>query len=264
MFGGFLVLYVIDVVCMQVLGSDDFIWNAIDFWGAGLALFLLYRLGFPKARQFLAALILGLLAGGGYLFNDYGFTGDFSDFFKCGLITVLAATAVFSFIGEHRQAGYRMLAGSKPRTLVLTIALGLGLGVVMAGLNILALVIGGTPIAPDLNPASAFAFCLEGGIFEEICCRAVFLVFCLYLCKGLPKGRFAAFTCWFMMIMPHVLAHTPAYLASGNALMWLASTAYLLLLCGLPLAVLQRKRDITSAMLAHGTIDFVRYLVFGQ
>jgi hypothetical protein len=62
-----------------------------------------------------------------------------------------------------------------------------------------------------------------------------------------------SFTMYFMMSMPHTMAHG----------FGLYSTIQLCLLFGIPFALLQRKRDITSAMVSHGLVDAVRFTLTG-
>lgn len=66
-------------------------------------------------------------------------------------------------------------------------------------------------------------------------------------------NRFQVFTMFFMMCMPHTVAH-------GYALI---ETIILCLLFGVPFTILQRKRDITSAMISHGIVDVIRFMLFG-
>ena len=66
-----------------------------------------------------------------------------------------------------------------------------------------------------------------------------------------------------MMIVPHVLVHTPESFIGGGLINGLISTVLYIIIFGLIFAVLQKKRDITSAMIAHGTVDFIRFCFFG-
>lgn len=65
--------------------------------------------------------------------------------------------------------------------------------------------------------------------------------------------KFQMFTMWFMMCFPHTAAH-------GYDIV---STVILCVLFGLPFTLLQRKRDLASAMISHGLVDAVRFTVFG-
>ena len=65
--------------------------------------------------------------------------------------------------------------------------------------------------------------------------------------------KFQIFTMWFMMTFPHTLSHHQNLFA----------TLILCVLFGLPFAILQKKRDIFSAMVSHGLVDAVRFALFG-
>lgn len=58
---------------------------------------------------------------------------------------------------------------------------------------------------------------------------------------------------WFMMALPYTLSH-------GYGLV---ESLILLVLFGLPFTALQHKRNLTSAMIAHGLVDAVRFTIFG-
>ena len=64
---------------------------------------------------------------------------------------------------------------------------------------------------------------------------------------------FDLITMYFMMIVPHTVIH-------GYGLI---PTLILCVLFGLPFALLQRKRDIASAMISHGIVDAVRFTLTG-
>lgn len=59
------------------------------------------------------------------------------------------------------------------------------------------------------------------------------------------------------MILPHVLLHF------NTANFALGSVLALALLFGLPFAVMQRKRDVSSAIGAHTVVDVIRFCSFG-
>lgn len=77
--------------------------------------------------------------------------------------------------------------------------------------------------------------------------------FCLYKIGDEKPTKFQQFTMWFMMCFPHTVAH--GYDIIG--------TIMLCILFGLPFTILQRKRDIASAMISHGLVDAVRFAIFG-
>jgi NAD/NADP transhydrogenase beta subunit len=251
----------IAVVGPRMAGAQDGIvdtlsWYLLDLFSFVLAVSVLVRNGLPNARRIITALVMGALVG-----LAYSYESDISALpliIEGAVLTVVGAAAVFSFIDKRPELGFKMLVGHSPRAVVTSVGIGLGIGAVMAVLNTLAFIVVGEPINPDGDVPYALAMAIKPAFCEELCNRAVFFVFCLYLLRGLPKSRAQAFTCWFMMIVPHMLPHTVAVLAFEGPGMWLAYVLFLTICAGLPLALLQRKRDITSAMVAHGLVDFVR------
>ena len=85
--------------------------------------------------------------------------------------------------------------------------------------------------------------------------RAIFMAVFAYLFskKEQAPAKFQTFSMWFMMTVPHCLSH-------GYPLF---QSMILLVLFSLPFTVLQRKRDIASAMIAHSLVDLMRFVVFG-
>ena len=94
--------------------------------------------------------------------------------------------------------------------------------------------------------------CLNPAIYEEMAFRAVFMAFCVWYAEG-EMSLFRKFTMYFMMCVPHAAVH-------GYPLI---ETLVLSILFGLPFALLQKKRDIASAMISHGIVDAVRFTLTG-
>lgn len=69
-----------------------------------------------------------------------------------------------------------------------------------------------------------------------------------------------------MMIVPHILPHILFTLEPNmiEACINFGITMVLyIVIFGLILVILQRKRDVLSAMIAHGIIDAIRFTIFG-
>lgn len=66
-----------------------------------------------------------------------------------------------------------------------------------------------------------------------------------------------------MMVIPHVLIHTPEAFMSKGVISGLVVVILYTVIFGLPFAYLQWKRDVTSAMIGHGVVDFIRFCLFG-
>ena len=79
------------------------------------------------------------------------------------------------------------------------------------------------------------------------------MAFCVWYSDG-EMNLFQKITMYFMMCVPHATVH-------GYPLF---QTAILSILFGLPFAILQKKRDITSAMISHGLVDAVRFTLLGM
>jgi membrane protease YdiL (CAAX protease family) len=117
---------------------------------------------------------------------------------------------------------------------------------------------------PNLNiNISCFLTALSPAIFEEIAFRTFIYALCLSMLKGEIKTKNENFTCYFMMVIPHVMIHTPEQFIKYGLISGIFSIIILTLLFGLPFAFLQKKRDITSAMIAHGVVDIIRFSFLG-
>ena len=126
----------------------------------------------------------------------------------------------------------------------------------MKGNNAIALANIGKALIVSLNPA----------ISEEITSRTLFLALCIYAVKGIPTSKKESITCWFMMIVPHILPHMLFSLEGGIVKALISFVIYLVLyiaVFGFVFAFLQRKRDVLSAMVAHGLVDAIRFSIFG-
>ena len=66
-----------------------------------------------------------------------------------------------------------------------------------------------------------------------------------------------------MMVIPHVLIHMPDMFIENGLINGIIGIVMLTILFGLPFAFLQRKWDLTSAMIAHGIVIAIRFSAFG-
>ena len=225
-------------------------------WSSALAIYLLIRLKLPSVKYILISLIFGIAVSLCYLAIQMNAMVVVHQGLLAGLPTLLSSLAVFAVmekIGSENTRPYYLLrsSGKRPfyQELLLSLALALASAAVLAVINF---------FLSKTHSTENFAItwqrltiCLSPAIFEEMSCRAVFMAFCVYLFR--KPTKFQLFTMWFMMIVPHTLAHHYDLISS-------------LLLCvifGLPFALLQRKRDLTSAMVSHGLVDAIRFCIFG-
>ena len=99
---------------------------------------------------------------------------------------------------------------------------------------------------------------LSPAIHEEIIFRFFILALVLYLLRySLPDRRVMAVAI-FLAVVPHSLNHLPE-LFLQNPVMGLVMLAVTCLLFGLPMALLQIKKDLGSAIAFHWFIDFARF-----
>ena len=89
--------------------------------------------------------------------------------------------------------------------------------------------------------------------------------FCLDAAKGSFANKAEKFTSWFMMIVPHIIPHILFDISLGieGMIQCIIIMILYILVFGLLFAILQRKRDIASAMIVHGIVDFIRFVLFG-
>lgn len=86
---------------------------------------------------------------------------------------------------------------------------------------------------------------------------------CVYLLKGNPKSKTENFLCYIIIVIPHVLLHFPDMIATTGVSSIMGSVIVLSLLFVLPFALLQRKRDLFSAIVAHTLVDLIRFICLG-
>lgn len=225
-------------------------------WSSALAIYLLIRLKLPSVKYMVISLIFGIAVSLCYLAVQMNAMVVVHQGLLAGLPTILSSLAVFAVmekLSDSSRKPYYLIRISSKRSfyqeLLISLGIAIGSAAVLAVINF---------FLSKAHSTENFAItwqrltiCLSPAIFEEMACRAVFMAFCVYL---FPKPtKFQLFTMWFMMIVPHTLAHHYNLLSS-------------LLLCvifGLPFALLQRKRDLTSAMISHGLVDAIRFCIFG-
>ena len=225
-------------------------------WSSALAIYLLIRLKLPSVKYIVISLIFGIAVSLCYLAVQMNIMVVVHQGLLAGLPTLLSSLAVFAVmekIGNENGRPYYLIrtSGKRPfyQELLISLALALASAVVLAVINF---------FLSKNHSTENFAItwqrltiCLSPAIFEEMACRAVFMAFCVYLFR--KPTKFQLFTMWFMMIVPHTLAH------HYN----LVSSLLLFVIFGLPFAILQRKRDLTSAMVSHGLVDAIRFCIFG-
>lgn len=111
-----------------------------------------------------------------------------------------------------------------------------------------------------MNPLNAAFLALQPGISEEIIFRFFIMNAIFYLLEGKIKIKHAVVISFIFGIVPHSLIHfSELWLVNvPSAIFMLLSTS---LLFGLPMAYLQYKRNLETAIAFHWFIDFARFFV---
>ncbi|MGT2929259.1 hypothetical protein ACVR1G_03280 [Streptococcus dentasini] len=139
--------------------------------------------------------------------------------------------------------------------LIRTLSIIIGLGTLLGGINILLVYLsGGSNFGFFLNLDNLLKS-LVPGISEEIITRFVYLALVFSLLKRRPEHLIENLCTYTLMIFPHVLGHFVGHIP-------IAEVILLSIFFGFPLAYLQKKIDLITAIGTHSYIDLIRYIVF--
>ncbi len=252
LFALFTVLFIFNFMIKTSISPTSMMWLALSCCVTILSIAMLVKNRLPNKKQILISIILGLL-----MFVAYQGI-SFSSVQTC-IVTFLCAMASFSIFNQHEHNKITLLKNKSFYSVSASIMIGMICGIVLGVINILL-----SGESPSLNiTLSCFLTALSPAIYEEIAFRAFLYAICLYFLNGTINSKKEKFTCWFMMIIPHVMIHTPESFISGGLISGIMNIIILSPLFGLPFALLQRKRDLTSAMIAHGVVDVIRFCFLG-
>lgn len=255
MFAIFMALFCVNLFTEGTQTATQRMWFLMDIWVVLLSIILLFKHKVPSRKGIITSLTYGLAVSLAYINNSY-----FSLALATG-VTVLSSLAVFSVFEKYSETRLYIIHKEKKSSILISILLGLTIGIVWGMINYF-LMLSSNELKFSINVIN-FLVALSPAIFEEIAMRTVFFVYCLSLLKGNIVSRSEKFTCWFMMMVPHVLIHTPDIFINKGFLSGIISVVLYIAIFALPFAFLQRKRDIASAMIAHGTVDIIRFCFFG-
>lgn len=254
----FWVYFLLYLTICLVIKEQQFLWLLLETLSIGISIFLLIKTKFSvkKIRLPILFTVLYLLSTI-YNFNMIGAVLG-------GIVVFLSSCAVISTYKSIMGKDFPWIRHEKRFDIIVSVGIGIVVGVIWGGINYM-LMKGSNMYAPA-NIGKAALVSLNPAINEEIASRSIFYVFCIYFIKGKPTTKKQSFICWFMMIVPHILPHILFSLENGlvNSLMNLLVTLLLyILIFGFIFAYLQRKRDVLSAMIAHGLVDAIRFSIFG-
>ena len=242
----FLVLWILFIVFMaaRVMLTMPY-WVILAAETCGLSIALLIKAKAPSKKYVYLSVVFAVLSTAAYLGYQrnpwillYGL--------RAGIPTFLCSLAVFSVMEKRGEYELVSSKGKHPVITIILIAAAAG-----ALLSVVNFFISGEKAAFKFSLWNLL-LCLNPAIYEEMACRAIFMAFCVWYADG-EMNLFQKFTMYFMMTFPHAAVH-------GYPLL---ETIVLCILFGLPFAILQKKRDIASAMISHGIVDAVRFTLTG-
>jgi membrane protease YdiL (CAAX protease family) len=117
--------------------------------------------------------------------------------------------------------------------------------------------------AGAIQPQNVFYSAFEAlspAIHEEIVYRFFVLALVLHLLKSSASPRLAMIVAVFLAIVPHSLNHLPDLFLENPAMGLFMLTATSLLF-GLPMAILQIRKNLETAIAFHWFIDFARFVL---
>ncbi|MDR1690190.1 MAG: CPBP family intramembrane metalloprotease [Clostridiales bacterium] len=252
MFFAFFALFILNFFVKTDMGTTSAAWLILAFCVLILSVVILVKNKLPLKKQILISFAFGLLMIAAY--QGLSFTSV-----QTFIVTAFCSMASFSVFNTHGEQAVPLIKGTCPKSQFISIVIGCLVGACWGILNIF--LSGSEPILKIT--LSCFALALSPAIYEEIAFRAFLFAVCLYFLNGKIVSRKERFTCYFMMIVPHVLIHTPEMFITGGVPQGIIGIFMLAVLFGLPFAVLQRKRDLLSAMVAHGIVMVIRFSFLG-
>lgn len=240
-----------------VTKEQGFLWFLLTAYSLGISIFFLKKHRIQNRKALIMPVIFTFL----YLISS---VYSFNLFSLVHAIMVFLSSCAVSATFTDEMGSYHWVKSEKKYDFLLSVFLGIIVGIVWGSINYFLMRGSNEKVPTKLIQAGIVA--LNPAVAEEIAYRTVFYAFCVHFLKGLPTSRKEKFTCWFMMIIPHILPHI-LFSLEGGLVNAFASFVIILVLYilvfGLAFAILQRKRDVFSAMVAHGIIDAIRFSIFG-
>jgi len=252
LFAVFFLFFIINFTIKTNLGYTQMMWRIFSVFVLILSIFTLVKIGLPGKKQVIISFVFGILMFLAYQGVSFSSVETF-------LVTFFCSVASFSIFEKYNQQSLKFLRSTNLRSISGSIIIGLLSGLILGVIN---LFLAQETLVFKFN-FSAFLIALSPAIYEEIALRAFVYAFCLCLLNGEINTKSEGFACYWMMIVPHAMIHTPDQFVHYDLVSGLFSIILLSLLFGLPFALLQKKRDISSAMIAHGVVMVIRFLFLG-
>ena len=251
-------IYLIGYFAIMIIFKDQSLaWLELEAFSLIVSIAMLKKHHFPGRKGIIISVIVTIL----YMLSKITTFNVFAIIQT--LVVFLAASACCSVFEKYSENALTWIRNDKKISIVISILIGIAAGIGMGFINYLLMKSSNQRVEADY--LNAFINSLNPATMEEIALRSIFYAFCLDAVGGSFTNRTQKFTSWFMMIVPHIIPHImfdPSNLIEG-IIQWFIILILYILIFGLLFAILQRKRDITSAMIVHGITDFIRFVLFG-
>jgi len=249
----FIALFILNFTIDTPVTKTQSMWIILNLYVVILSIFILIKYKLPDKNKIIISSVFSAL-----MFVAY--QGVSLSSVQAFIYTLLCSLASFSIFKKYENKAIEIFKIKTSKGIAVSIVSGLVVGIVWGILNLL---LSGTPLSLNIN-YSYFLHALSPAIYEEIALRMFIYAFCIHLLRGEVDSKGKQFACYFMMIVPHVMIHTPDTFINYGLISGIINVLLLSLLFGLPFAILQRKRDLTSAMIAHGVVDIIRFCFLGM
>lgn len=244
-------------ICLLIkekTNKNQLSWLLLQAYSLFISIKLLKKYKFPQKKQLKHAIIYTLI----YSLSTIPRFGIYS--IVSIVLFFIGICSVISTINKEKTS-LKFIKEKTPKEITKTILIGITFGIIFGIINYLLMKNNNEINHPNI--ISALLLSLNPALGEEILYRTVFYTLIISTIKDNKKANF---TCWFMMMIPHIIPHTTEYFNENFINSLITWPIYIILytvIFGLIFTILQKKRDITSAMIAHGIVDFIRFCIFG-
>lgn len=230
------------------------IWSWSEFALAGAALAVLFtRRRNMTLRSAVLAFVLACLSGVSIYWRTRG-TIDAAQEGVVVFLTFLAGTALFQQTDGQPVSAFQ----SSPANILRSVLFGIIAALPLAAINNLFFYLNsGVVVFTDGIHSALLA--LSPGISEEIIFRYFIIALCGHWLQSDSRQGLGLWAMIFLAVVPHSLNHLPDLFLTNPAMALFLLTATCLLF-GLPMALLQVKRNLETAIAFHWFIDFARFL----
>lgn len=250
----FLLLYVVGIILPldytpHYHNLTSRVWNWTEIMILLMATYYIIRTRIFRWRQAAIALLLGLVCLVS-LFRDPR-TGDIIVSSICVMAAFYAACRLYESANLENPSLHIGIAGS-----VRSFALGAVIAIPLAFLNVLYFSLSRQIIVGNIFSSAVFA--LKPAIAEEVIFRFFLLAYAYYLLRGKAKVPCFNAYIYILLVIPHELLHYPDLFVESPGLA-IVMCLLNMMLFGLPMAFLMKRKNLQMAIGMHWLIDFVRF-----